>query len=94
VNNLAAGINFCNFGGNSSSKGIGGQDMSTTTDRLALYEAILNLIEKRRLATKDESLGASIEQFIVDTQFRELEAEILEDPGAIEPWLIRRRRES
>jgi hypothetical protein len=68
--------------------------MSTTANRLALYEAILDLIEKKRLATHDESLGESIEHFIVDAQFRELEAEILDNPGAIEPWLIRRRRES
>lgn len=68
--------------------------MSTTADRLALYEAILDLIEKRRLATHDESLGESIEHFITEAQFRELEADILENPGAIEPWLIRRRRES
>jgi len=29
---------------------------------------------------------------VIESQFQELEAEILENPGAIEPWLIRRRR--
>ncbi len=33
----------------------------------------------------------NLECFILDAQFQELEAEILENPGAIEPWLIRRR---
>jgi hypothetical protein len=65
--------------------------MSNMADRLELYGSILALIEKKRLETRDESLGASIEKLIVENQFRELEAEILENPGAIEPWLIRRR---
>ncbi len=65
--------------------------MSNMADRLELYGSILALIEKKRLETRDESLGASIEKMIVENQFRELEAEILENPGAIEPWLIRRR---
>ena len=66
--------------------------MSNTANRLKLYEAILALIEQMRAQTGDESLGASIESVVVDTQFRELEREILEDPGPIEPWLIRHRR--
>jgi len=65
--------------------------MDGTASRLALYEEILNLIEKKRLETQDETLGAAIERIIVEGQFQELEAEILEDPGAFEPWLIRRR---
>ncbi|MGA2270577.1 MAG: hypothetical protein ABSH44_19055 [Bryobacteraceae bacterium] len=66
--------------------------MSTVADRLELCEAILDLIEKKRAATGDGSLGASIERVILDSQFQELEREILEKPGAIEPWLVRRRR--
>lgn len=66
--------------------------MSTVADRLALYEAILALIEKKRAETDDESLGAPIERVILDTQFRDIEGEILENPGAFEPWLIRRRQ--
>jgi hypothetical protein len=65
--------------------------MSSMADRLELYGAILALIEQKRLETRDESLGASIEKLIVENQFQELEAEILEEPGAFEPWLIRRR---
>jgi hypothetical protein len=68
--------------------------MSTTAQRLELYEAILSLIEKKRLETSDDSLGENIERLIVESQFQEIERDILERPGAIEPWLIRRRREN
>lgn len=66
--------------------------MSNAVDRLKLAEAVLALIGRKREETGDESLGAAIERVVLDTQFLELEAEILENPGAIEPWLIRRRR--
>ena len=67
--------------------------MSTVKDRLELSEAILALIEKKRIEARDESLGASIERVVIESQFQELEHEILENPGAIEPWLVRRRRD-
>jgi hypothetical protein len=66
--------------------------MSNSADRLELCGAILALIEGKRTETGDESLGASIERVVLDSQFQELEGEILENPGAIEPWLIRRRK--
>ena len=66
--------------------------MSTTVDRMKLAEAVLALIEQKRAETGDEALGAIIERAVLESQFQELEAEILENPGAIEPWLIRRRR--
>ena len=68
--------------------------MSTVTDRLKLCEAILALIEAKRLETHDPSMGEAIERVILDQQFGEIEHDILENPGAFEPWLIRRRRES
>ncbi|HLK62297.1 MAG TPA: hypothetical protein VKU19_02570 [Bryobacteraceae bacterium] len=66
--------------------------MSSAGDRLRLGEAILALIEQKRTETGDEFLGADIERLILDSQVRDLEAEIFENPGAIEPWLVRRRR--
>jgi hypothetical protein len=66
--------------------------MSTTKDRMDLCEAILALIEKNRIATQDDTLGSDIERVIIESQFLDVEREILENPGAIEPWLIRRRR--
>ncbi len=65
--------------------------MSNAGDRLRLCEAVLALIEQKRAETGDEFLGANIERVVLESQFRELEEEILENPGAIEPWLIRRR---
>jgi hypothetical protein len=65
--------------------------MSSTTDRVKLYEAILDLIEKKRAETGDPALAESIEEAIVENQLRDLEQEILEKPGALEPWLVRRR---
>jgi hypothetical protein len=64
--------------------------MSSMANRLELCEAVLALIEKKRAETGDVTLGASIEAFLVDSEFRDLENEILENPGAIEPWLVRR----
>ena len=66
--------------------------MSNALDRMKLAEAILALIEQKRAETGDALLGADVEQFLINAQFLELETEILQDPGAIEPWLIRRRR--
>ena len=68
--------------------------MSNAADRLKLGEAVLALIQQKRAETGDQSLGSDIERVIVDSQFRDLEQEILENPGAFEPWLIRRRQSS
>jgi hypothetical protein len=66
--------------------------MSNTADRLELCEAILDLIERKRAETGDPFLGSAIEKIVIDSQFQDLEREILDNPGPIEPWLIRRRR--
>jgi hypothetical protein len=66
--------------------------MSTVQDRLELFEAILSLIEAKRAQTGDEHLGAAIERAVVDSQVKDIEREIFDNPGAIEPWLIRLRR--
>jgi hypothetical protein len=64
--------------------------MSNAVDRLNLCEAVLGLIERRRSETGDALLGASIERAVLETQMQEIEIDILEDPGAFEPWLVRR----
>jgi hypothetical protein len=66
--------------------------MSTAKDRLELSEAILALIEAKRAETQDDTLATAVEEVVIDSQFEDLEKEILENPGAIEPWLVRRRR--
>ena len=65
--------------------------MSKASDQMELCEAILALIEQKRATTGDQNLGAPIERLVLDLQVKEIEADILEDPGAFEAWLIRRR---
>ncbi len=66
--------------------------MSNTVYYIELCEAILSLIERKRIESGNPTLGSAIEKLVVDSQFHEVEAEILDNPGAIEPWLMRRRR--
>ena len=68
--------------------------MSRAANNLELYEAVLSLIERKRSETGDSELGDWLERAVIETQFKEVESEILDDPGAIEPWLIRRRRDN
>ena len=65
--------------------------MSKAVDRIQLCDAVLALIEQRRAETGDEMLGEEIERVVLDVQIRELETDILQNPGAFEPWLVRRR---
>ena len=65
--------------------------MSRMDNQLALDEAILALIETKRAETGDETLGWEIERVITEAQFRDVERDILDNPGAFEPWLIKRR---
>jgi hypothetical protein len=66
--------------------------MSNTLQSVELCEAVLALIERKRAETGDATLGAGIERLVIDTQFREVESEVLDNPGAIEPWLVRLQR--
>jgi hypothetical protein len=65
--------------------------MSDTSIQMQLCEAVMELIERKREETGNPTLGDFLERAILDRQFREIEGEILENPGAFEPWLIRRR---
>jgi len=66
--------------------------MSNTLHYIELCEAVLSLIERKRTESGDATLGAAIERVVIDSQFREVESEVLDNPGAIEPWLVKRRR--
>ncbi len=66
--------------------------MSNTQHYIELCEAVLSLIERKRAESGNPTLGAAIEKLVIDSQFGEIEHEVLENPGAIEPWLMRRRR--
>ena len=66
--------------------------MSNTLHYIELCEAVLSLIERKRTESGDATLVAAIERVVIDSQFREVESEVLDNPGAIEPWLVKRRR--
>jgi hypothetical protein len=66
--------------------------MTNTAAHLDLCEAVLALVERKRLESGDERLGAFIEDAVVNGQIKQLEQEIFENPGAIEPWLVKMRR--
>ena len=53
---------------------------------------LLASIENKRAQAGDPNLGAAMEHAVIAGHLRELEADILNDPGAMEPWLVRRRR--
>ena len=67
--------------------------MSNTVHHIELCEAILSLIERKRIETGDATLGSGVERLVIDRQIREVEREVLDNPGAIEPWLVRRCRD-
>ena len=62
-----------------------------TKDRLERAVRALAVVERRRSETGDTKLGAGLERFIVRRELRELEQEILENPGPLEVFLVRRK---
>lgn len=60
-------------------------------ERMKFSEQVLTLIDRKREESGDPNLGAAIERELLDKHIREIEADILEDPGALEKFLIRRR---
>ncbi len=67
--------------------------MNDTVRRIELCEAILSLIDRKRVETGDATLGTGIERLVIDRQIREVEREVLDNPGEFERYLVRRRRE-
>jgi hypothetical protein len=66
--------------------------MSSTVHRIEACEALLSLIARKRAETGDPTLGSGIERMVIARQIRELECDLLADPGAIEPVLVPCRR--
>jgi hypothetical protein len=66
--------------------------MSTTEERLDLYAAILCLIDRKRAETGDNSLGETIEHAVIQSQFTEIDHQILESSDPFEPGLFQFRR--
>ena len=68
-----------------------------TKQRLEIGADLLTAIERNRARTADAGLGAGIERSIVNRELRELERDILADPGALESRIVKvrpRRRAS
>jgi len=66
--------------------------MSSRSKRLKLHAEILALIERRRRQTGDPELGRDMEQWILRDEWRDLEHDILANPGALEGMLVPLRR--
>lgn len=63
-----------------------------TTERLAREMEILQKLASRREEELTPWLGESIEREILNRELRELELEILANPGALESKLVRVKR--
>lgn len=61
--------------------------MNTKT-RLEQEAALMAKLDERRRETGDDNLGSSIEREILERELKALEADILEDPGALQPMLV------
>ena len=61
-------------------------------ERLHKEMEILERLESRRDAEHAPGVGESIERQILNRELRELEADILADPGALESQLVRVKR--
>lgn len=63
--------------------------MISAIDRLAVSAMTLAVIDQRRKETRQRGLGAGLERFIIGRELRELEEEVLLDPGPLESLLVR-----
>lgn len=61
--------------------------METTSTRLRQIASVIDEIDRRRVETGDPSFGARMEQFLIALALRDLEVDILADPGALQPQL-------
>jgi hypothetical protein len=62
-----------------------------TKERLSICVGLLNAIDQHRDRTQDTGRGCGIERRIIDRELRELEEDILADPGELESQLVRVR---
>ena len=61
--------------------------MGDTPRRLASAVSLLALIQVRREETGDPNLGSNIERQLVDRELRELEAQLILDPGPLAKYM-------
>ena len=65
--------------------------MADVSERLTRGAAVLKLLERRRIETGLPDLGTSIERSVISRELRELEEEILRNPGALASQFARIR---
>jgi hypothetical protein len=66
----------------------------STKERLTICAGLLDSIDQHRTRTQDTGRGSSIERRIIERELRELERDILADPGALASQLVPVRRSS
>lgn len=66
--------------------------MNNTYERLKEGAATLEQLQRRRSETKTPRFGYDTERAIIDRELRDLERDILANPGALESQLVRVRR--
>ena len=60
-------------------------------DRIDLHAFVLNQIDRKRQETGDPNVGSGIEHAILNEALRDLEEDLIADPGALETMLVRLR---
>jgi hypothetical protein len=67
------------------------EEAMSTKDRLEQSAKVLEQLDRRREDEGDATVGSAVERFLLELEFRELEADVLADPGALESQLVRLR---
>ena len=66
--------------------------MPDSRDRLELNAAILALIDEHRRRSGNPDLGSGVERAVLESEWRDLEKDIYDNPGALERNLAPLRR--
>ncbi|MBV6434729.1 MAG: hypothetical protein IANPNBLG_05005 [Bryobacteraceae bacterium] len=66
--------------------------MRSIKERLEQSVATLGTLERKREEMRSPALGADTEWSLIESELREIEEDILQDPGALEKFLVRDKR--
>lgn len=67
--------------------------MRSAKERLQQSVATLETLDRKREEMRTHSLGQDTEWSLIERELRDLEDEILENPGALEKFLVRTKRQ-
>lgn len=65
--------------------------MRSTKDRLEQSAAVLDTLQRKREEMHAPAHGQDTEWSLIERELRDIEADILEDPGDLSRFLVRRR---